>query len=70
MGTANIDYRSFFLNYELNLFTPDSALCSRLESIFAEDLEQSEEILAEQWKRRFWGRKALEFAGWMARRWL
>jgi cardiolipin synthase len=70
VGTANIDYRSFFLNYELNLFTRNVFLCKRLQSVFLEDLDNSEEIQVEQWRRRFWGRKALEFAGWMARRWL
>ena len=68
IGTSNIDYRSFFLNYELNLFTQDDWLCSRLRAVFLDDLQQSEEILPEQWKTRFWGRKALELVGWLARR--
>jgi cardiolipin synthase len=68
IGTSNIDYRSFFLNYELNLFTHDSWLCERLRAVFLEDLQQSEEILVEQWRTRFWGRKALELVGWLARR--
>jgi cardiolipin synthase A/B len=68
VGTSNIDYRSFFLNYELNLFTHESVLCGRLWSVFLEDLQQAEEVLAEHWKTRFWGRRALELAGWLARR--
>ena len=68
VGTSNIDYRSFFLNYELNLFTHESVLCGRLRSVFLEDLQQAEEVLAEHWKTRFWGRRALELAGWLARR--
>ncbi|HFD81571.1 MAG TPA: cardiolipin synthase B [Gammaproteobacteria bacterium] len=70
VGTANIDYRSFFLNYELNLFTRHAGLCRRLERTFLADLEEAEEVFAEQWKRRFPGRRALELIGWMARRWL
>lgn len=31
VGTANLDYRSLFINYELNLFTRDSELCSQLQ---------------------------------------
>ncbi|MEN8801569.1 MAG: phospholipase D-like domain-containing protein [Thiogranum sp.] len=68
VGTSNIDYRSFFLNYELNLFTHESWLCERLQAVFLEDLQQSEEILVEHWKTRFWGRRALELVGWLARR--
>jgi len=68
VGTSNIDYRSFFLNYELNLFTQESWLCEQLRTVFLEDLQQSEEVLVEQWRSRFWGRKALELVGWLARR--
>jgi len=68
VGTSNIDYRSFFLNYELNLFTHNASLCGRLRAVFIKDLQQAEEILVEQWRTRFWGRKALELVGWVARR--
>jgi cardiolipin synthase len=70
IGTANFDYRSFFLNYELNLFTRNPAVCRELEAQFLDDLEVSRQILAEQWKVRFWGGKILELLGWAARRWL
>lgn len=70
VGTANIDYRSFLLNYELNLFTHDPRLCSELDRQFHDDLEHSVEIRAEHWSHRPWIDKLLELAGWMARRWL
>ena len=70
IGTSNIDYRSFFLNYELNLFTRDAELCRMLETQFTEDLAQSENITPVRWKRRFWGSRLLELIGWLARRWL
>lgn len=70
VGTANIDYRSFLLNYELNLFSRDVHLCADLEKQFHEDLAHSEEIHGEHWARRPWLDKLLELAGWMARRWL
>jgi len=70
VGTANFDYRSFFLNYELNLFTRDTLLCSRLQEQFLADLREAEEIRVEKWRRRFWGGKVLELVGWAARRWL
>lgn len=70
IGTSNIDYRSFFLNYELNLFTQDVELCRQLETRFIDDLAQSENITPVRWKRRFWGSRLLELTGWLARRWL
>jgi len=70
VGTANMDYRSFFLNYELNLFTRDPELCRKLQTQFYVDLEAAEEVCAKRWKRRFWGVRLLELIGWMARRWL
>lgn len=70
LGTANIDYRSFFLNYELNVFTRDSQICEQLQKQFYTDLELSEEIHPKIWKNRFWAGRILEFIGWLARRWL
>jgi len=70
VGTANFDYRSFFLNYELNLFTRNPYLCHELDKVYREDLVHSEEILGERWSRRPWTHKLLELIGWMARRWL
>ncbi len=70
IGTSNIDYRSFFLNYELNLFTHEMELCRQLETQFNEDLLSSEAICNVCWKQRFWGDRVLELIGWLARRWL
>jgi cardiolipin synthase len=70
VGTANMDYRSFLLNYELNLFTRDTRLCRELEKVFRQDLALSEEIHGEHWNRRPWTQKFLELIGWLARHWL
>ena len=70
LGTANLDYRSFFLNYELNLVSRDPGLCRGLEAQFLRDLEASVEIMPVEWAQRHWGRHLLEMIGWLARRWL
>ena len=44
IGTANMDYRSFFLNYELNLVSRDPEIGEVIENQFLEDLESSEEL--------------------------
>lgn len=70
LGTANLDYRSFFLNYELNLFSHEKKLCQQLQQQFYADLKLAEKIHPRKWKYRFWGERVLEFIGWLARRWL
>lgn len=70
IGTANMDYRSLFTNYELNLFTRDSNLCRQLQQQFFADLDEAEPIYKDAWKRRFWGHRLFEFVGWLARKWL
>ena len=70
VGTANLDYRSFFLNYELTLLSTDPTLVRRLENDFQEDLAESVRIQARRWARRDSWMKFLESIGWAIRRWL
>ena len=70
VGTANLDYRSLFVNYELNLFSSDARLCGELQQRFLEDLAATDEIRLETWGRRAWPNMARETVGWLARRWL
>ena len=70
IGTANLDYRSFFVNYELNLFSANHTLCTALEEQFQTDLGDSIEVTAPDWSRRPWGGMVTEAVGWLARRWL
>jgi len=70
VGTANLDYRSFFLNYEVNLFSEEPALTAALHDQFLADLAESDEVCADKWSRRHWLHYPLEAIGWLARRWL
>ena len=70
VGTANLDYRSFFLNYELTLISNEAALVARLENDFQADLVQSLRIQPMRWARRDRWMKFLESIGWSIRRWL
>jgi cardiolipin synthase len=70
VGTANLDYRSFFVNYELNLFSAHRALCTELEAQFLADLEVANEVTPRGWSQRPWSGVVAEFVGWLARRWL
>ncbi|MGA9286922.1 MAG: cardiolipin synthase, partial [Anaerobacillus sp.] len=44
VGTANIDVRSFRLNFEVNAFIYDEEITRQLEQIFIEDMEKSNEL--------------------------
>ncbi len=70
LGTANLDYRSLFQNYELNLISHDPDLCSRLQAQFESDLEEAAAVCATGWRQRPWVPRLAELVGWSVRRWL
>lgn len=70
IGTANLDYRSLFVNDEINLASWDEPMNEALAEIFLVDLRESEEVLDEPWKNRGIRARIAEFIGWLARRWL
>lgn len=70
VGTANFDYRSFFVNDELNLIVEDESFNAELATQFEEDVASSREITTEAWKHRHWRAPIAEAIGWGARRWL
>ncbi|MBX3697095.1 MAG: hypothetical protein KF811_04755 [Dokdonella sp.] len=70
VGTANFDYRSFFLNDELNLVVEEAGFNAQIASQFEQDLSESVEIDGVQWKERARHRAIAELVGWWARRWL
>lgn len=70
VGTANLDYRSLFVNYELNLVSFNYGLSQALEQEFFDDLDESEAVRREQWSRRGWRARVAEMLAWAIRRWL
>lgn len=55
IGSANLDARSFFLNFEITLLAYDSDFASRLRRMQFEYLNQSREVQLKVWqKRRLW----------------
>jgi cardiolipin synthase A/B len=52
LGTTNIDNRSFEHNDEVNLAMLDPAVACRLLEDYRRDIEDSEEITLEKWRRR------------------
>lgn len=70
IGTANFDYRSFFINYELNLFARSTHLNAALADLFEQDLAASREIRMWRWASRPLSGRLAELVGWQMRRWL
>lgn len=60
VGTTNMDYRSFNINFEINAMIYDEEKTKELKSHFFEDLKDSEEIELERWRNRSKGQKFQE----------
>jgi cardiolipin synthase len=52
IGSANLDWRSFVHNNELNAVVLGNDFSRQMRAAFTRDLAESEEILLEQWERR------------------
>lgn len=52
IGTANLDYRSFDLNFEVNTIVYNSETTQELRQHFEEDLLDAEELNKEKWMNR------------------
>ncbi|MCG2616886.1 cardiolipin synthase [Terrimonas sp. NA20] len=52
VGTANMDYRSFDLNFEVNALVYDCDFSAKLRDVFYDDLKDAERIDPEVWADR------------------
>lgn len=60
VGTANMDIRSFDLNFEVNAMVYDEELAEELAEAFYEDLKFATKIDSEKWKNRSKGIRLIE----------
>lgn len=60
VGTANMDRRSFELNYEINAVIYDNQVTQELEKQFINDLKNSRKITAEEWTESSYAIKLFE----------
>ena len=54
VGTANMDYRSFDLNFEVNAIVYDVEMAGQMREIFFNDVAQSRQINNDDWGSRKW----------------
>ncbi|AOY75232.1 cardiolipin synthase [Clostridium formicaceticum] len=52
VGTANLDIRSLQLNFEVNAFIYDEELNKKLKKSFYQDLQESRQVMLQQYKKR------------------
>lgn len=52
VGTANMDYRSFELNFEVNVLIYDREFSEQLREVFFKDIEKAEKIDKDSWCNR------------------
>lgn len=60
IGTANMDYRSFDLNFEVNAVVYDQEMASALRTTFYDDLKDADKLDPVLWDNRSRYRKLLE----------
>lgn len=60
IGTANLDYRSFSINFEVNAMLYDTKISKQMKKIFMQDLKDSEIVDTKRWKERSLSKKLKE----------
>ena len=60
IGSANLDFRSFAINYEVNAYIYDEQAALMNKGIFKYDLRQCHELTLEEWNARPWYSRILE----------
>lgn len=63
VGSANLDVRSFRLNFELIAVLYDAAIVRQLEGLFTEDAGHAREVTATEWEKRGQRARLLESIG-------
>ncbi|WP_088156756.1 phospholipase D-like domain-containing protein [Achromobacter xylosoxidans] len=70
VGSSNLDWRSFALNYEINAVVLGPEFAAEMESLFQRDVADSVRITPEAWRARGVGDRSMEFFSRMFERWL
>ncbi len=52
VGSFNTDIRSFYVNFEASAIVYDKKLTAALNSLFIDDLQESQVIKFAEWKKR------------------
>ena len=61
IGSTNFDARSLSLNEEVGIGVRDANIAKQLKCAFEDDLRRSRELSLEQWRRRRWWSRAIDW---------
>jgi cardiolipin synthase len=67
VGSSNLESRSLLLNDEINISMQHASVVSELEQNFHDDLEVSQELDLQSWRRRPLRKRAREYASELTR---
>ena len=70
VGSSNMDWRSFALNYEINAVVLGPDFAAEMEALFQRDVADSVAITPEAWQARGVDDRYMEFFSRMFERWL
>jgi cardiolipin synthase A/B len=70
VGSTNMDWRSFLHNDEINAVIVGRGFAAQMETMFADDIAESNAISLEQWKHRSWLSRLKERAARIGAYWL
>jgi cardiolipin synthase len=60
VGSANMDARSFDLNFEINAVVYSKKICKELSEAYLNDINYSVELSAREWAKRAWWRELFD----------
>ncbi|MCL2650433.1 MAG: cardiolipin synthase [Candidatus Azobacteroides sp.] len=52
VGSANMDFRSFEHNFEVNAYLYDKSIAGKMKQIFLEDQKNCKQVLLKEWEKR------------------
>ncbi len=61
LGSANLDFRSFHRNYEINIIIDSQQFAQQVRALFEEDLEKSKQVAFSAYAQRSWFSRFLEW---------
>jgi cardiolipin synthase len=70
VGSANVDWRSFLHNEEVNAVVLGEEFAQQLDALFQEDLRASRRVTLKDWEARPWWQRMKEAAARLIEYWL
>ena len=60
VGSVNLDYRSFYYNFEVSAFVYDKAVAQDLKNYFLDDIARCKQLTLSEYANRSFGKRCLE----------